>query len=53
MLLVTSSDLLLRCVLDCMYPLHQNHIYTDLPRYLLGAVPQSYLRGCFLGYSPQ
>ena len=34
-------------------PLHQNHIYTGLPRCLFGAVSQSYLRYCLLGYSPR
>ena len=33
-------------------PLHQNHIYTDLPPYLLGAVPQSSLKCCLPGCSP-
>ena len=32
-------------------PLHQNHIYTDLPHYVFGAVSQSYLRCCLPSYS--
>ena len=40
-------------VFDCnVLPLYQNHIYTDLPLYLFGAVSQSYLRCYLLGYSP-
>ena len=31
MFLVTSSNLLPRCMPDCMYPFLQNHIYADLP----------------------
>ena len=31
----------------------QNHIYISLSTYLCGAVPQSCLRGCLPGYSPQ
>ena len=34
-------------------PLYQNYIYTDLPSYLFGAVSQSYLKCCLLGYNPQ
>ena len=33
--------------------LYQNCIYTDLPSYLSGAVSQSYLKSCLLGYNPQ
>jgi len=29
----SSSTSLQRCMLDCMYPLHQNHLCTDLPRF--------------------
>ena len=32
-------------------PLHQNHIYTDLPPCLSGAVSQGYLRCCLPGCS--
>lgn len=39
-------------MLNCMYLLSQNYIYTDEP-YLFGGVPQSYLRGLSPGYSPQ
>ena len=35
-----------------MLPLHQNHIYTDLPPYPFGAASQSYLRCCLPGCSP-
>ena len=31
---MTSSNLLLRCELGCMYPFCQNHIYIDRPPYL-------------------
>ena len=31
LLLVTSINLLPKCVLDCMYPLHKNHIYSNCP----------------------
>ena len=54
--LVTGSNLLPKCVLDCTYPPppppHQNHIYTNLPSYLFGALPWTYLRGCLSGSSP-
>lgn len=35
-----QQQLLLRYVLGCMYPLHQNHVYADLTS-LFGAVPPS------------
>ena len=35
-----------------VFPLHQNHIYTDLPLCPFGAVSQSYLKCCLPGYSP-
>ena len=49
---MTSSDLLPKYVLDCTYPLHQSHIYTDLCSYLFRAVPQSHLRCCLPGHRP-
>ena len=36
-----SSDLLLRCVLGCMSPLHQNHIKSDLHPYLFSFSEQT------------
>ena len=35
-----------------VFPLHQNHLYTDLHLYLFGAVSQSYLSFCLLDCSP-
>ena len=35
-----------------VFPLHQNHINTDLIPYLFGAVSQSCLRCCLPGYDP-
>ena len=35
-----------------VFPLHQNHLYTDLRLSLFGAVSQRYLRCCLLGCSP-
>lgn len=44
----------IRCVLDCTYLfLHQNHICTNISPRLFGAVFQSYLKSCLLGYSPR
>ena len=43
-----------KCVLDCMYPLHQKkdmhcaHTHT----HFFGKVPQTYVRGCLQVYSP-
>ena len=51
MLLMTSNKLALRCMLNCTYFPHQNHIYSDLPHHLCRAVPPSYLRGNLMGYS--
>ena len=54
-LLVTSSDLMPKCVLDCIYlpsPKSFIYIYIEHPSYLFRAVPQSYLRQCLPGYSP-
>ena len=42
----------LAAVFYCMDPLHQNHMYIDLPHCLFGTVPQSCLRGCLLDDSP-
>ena len=48
LLLVTSSALLQKiCAWSHPLLLHQNHIYTDLPSCLFGAVSQSYQR-CYL-----
>lgn len=55
LLLVTGSKLLQKVVCSWfhVFCLHQNHIYTDLPYpHLLGAVSQSYMKCCLLGYSP-
>ena len=38
--------------LTARFPLHQNHIYSDVSTYFVGAVTQSYLKGCLVGYSP-
>ena len=35
----SSSTSLQICMLDCMYPLHQNHLCTDLPHLSLGSGP--------------
>ena len=40
------------CPIACT-PFHQNDIYTDLSLCLFRAVPQSYLKCCLPGYSPQ
>ena len=51
MFLVTSNKLALRCMLNCTYFPHQNHIYSDLPHHLCRVVPPSYLRGNLMDYS--
>ena len=54
LLLVTSRNLLQKkiCVWLNILPLHQNHIYTDLPLYVFEPVSQSYRKCCLLGHSP-
>ena len=39
---MTSSNLLLRCELGCMYPFCQNHIYIDCPPYLFWSFSEFY-----------
>ena len=52
-LLVTSRNLLQNiCAWMHVLPLHQRHIYTDLPFYHFGVVSRNYLRCCHPGYSP-
>lgn len=49
---MTGSNLLLSCVLDCMYLFSKNHICTDLPPYISRAAPQSYPQAIVLNKSP-
>ena len=47
---VTSSNLFM---IDYMFSKQKSSYILWLLAYLFGAVPQSYLRGCLPGYSPQ
>ena len=49
--LETGSNLLLRCVPGCVYPLGQNHMFAN--PYFLETFSQSSLRVCLLGHSHQ
>ena len=46
------GNLLLRCVFDCMWPLHQNHMYMDSPSRPHQSC-SSELRVCLLGFHHQ
>ena len=53
LLLVTSSQSLQKCVLDCTYPPSlKSYIALTFPLFHFGTVFQSYLKCCLLGCSP-